>query len=427
MKVKKNYLVLLGLVVLLLFGGCGDNEKKAENEKITTSTEERSGEDFKSDEDTTRSEDENATTPNVDETSNKNLETSGEETITQINAEVTTQKKSENTNSQTTPWQPATTSATAYVPQPTTTSAIQPTTTKAAAEDETVNSGTYTSDAGNIGMTHPIISTAGCTEDAAATKIVTELITSNMSQEQKVRALHDYLIRHTTYDESALSRETYATEPIHNAVGALVNRLAVCDGYAKAFKLLCNKAGIQCEVVLGEASDGAGNIIGHAWNVVMVDGLWYQIDVTFDDPLISNKTAAEYEAGDNLSYDYYLITDAIIYVDHTPDSPNTVNKCTSTKYVNTENMVYSQADVETVLYNLVKTKGIATEYSVVLHCTKGQVDTIINTYLDNALRNVIQKCVNEFQKGASSTSLSIKSGGNGAYDSLTLKLTVTWN
>ena len=60
----------------------------------------------------------------------------------------------------------------------------------------------------------------------------------------------------------------------HTAYGALVNKEAVCEGYAKAYKLLMDAMGIPCDVVINEE---------HAWNVVCLEGKWYLVDVTNDD------------------------------------------------------------------------------------------------------------------------------------------------
>ena len=83
----------------------------------------------------------------------------------------------------------------------------------------------------------------------------------------KVLAAHEYLRNHTDYSDSG----TYL---VHAAYGALVNKESVCEGYAKAYKLLLNAMGIECDVVINA---------GHAWNTVCLDGQWYLVDVTNND------------------------------------------------------------------------------------------------------------------------------------------------
>ena len=86
----------------------------------------------------------------------------------------------------------------------------------------------------------------------------------------RVLVLHDHLVRTVTYDVSAPRR--------HSASGALLDGRAVCDGYAAAFCLLAEAAGIPCLTVTGE-KDG----IPHAWNLVNPDGTWYHMDCAADD------------------------------------------------------------------------------------------------------------------------------------------------
>lgn len=80
--------------------------------------------------------------------------------------------------------------------------------------------------------------------------------------------LHDHLASTCQYDLDA--------ELCHETAGALVYRRAVCDGIAKAYKLLCDLAGIRCMVVTGSKGEL------HAWNVVEVAGHWAHVDVTND-------------------------------------------------------------------------------------------------------------------------------------------------
>lgn len=145
----------------------------------------------------------------------------------------------------------------------------------------------------------------------AAQKVSASIITSSMGEYDKVKAIHDYLINFNTYQETG-SRS-------HDAISALVDGKSVCDGYAKAFKLLCYLNGIDCVRVCGSA--GGGN---HAWNKVKVNGAWYNIDVTWDDPVSSRPV---------LRYDYFLISDSALSKDHhwtqyahLPTAPNSYTK-----------------------------------------------------------------------------------------------------
>lgn len=85
--------------------------------------------------------------------------------------------------------------------------------------------------------------------------------------------LHDWLLERCVYEKGA--------PHAHDAVGALVLGRAVCDGIARAYKFLCDRAGIPCALVTGydRASDG-----GHAWNAIYVAGRWSHVDPTDDLP-----------------------------------------------------------------------------------------------------------------------------------------------
>lgn len=116
-------------------------------------------------------------------------------------------------------------------------------------------------------------------------------------------AIHDYIISVCEYDESVTSDYTSRT-PNDNGVfdvyGALVNRKAVCEGYARAFELLCNAVGINCVNIIGESH---GEL--HMWNAVELGGDYYYVDVTWDDT-----------KDDALKYDYFNINEEQLCIDH---------------------------------------------------------------------------------------------------------------
>lgn len=127
--------------------------------------------------------------------------------------------------------------------------------------------------------------------------------TAGMSDYDKVRAFHDFLIRHVTYTLEGSSMD------ISSAYGALLNGRALCQGYSQAFSLLCNLAGVDNCYVVGFAKEN------HMWNKVQINGKWYQTDVTWDDPDFDGPL-------DTILYDYMNVTDAdlasrTVYVPHT--------------------------------------------------------------------------------------------------------------
>lgn len=103
----------------------------------------------------------------------------------------------------------------------------------------------------------------------------------------------------------------------------ILYNLAVCEGYAKAFSALCYKAGIQTEYVIGR-----GNNSSHGWNLVRVDGVWYQIDVTWDS---NNTTVRNNEA--NIYYKYFLLPDNVMEEDHTAQTYTNYHSCDDSRYI----------------------------------------------------------------------------------------------
>lgn len=118
-------------------------------------------------------------------------------------------------------------------------------------------------------------------------EIIAEIITEDMSEQEKELAINQYLCDTITYDEDALANAEkynymYTDEEFNdsfNAYGALINGKCVCAGYAAAFRLLSEEAGLQAIVVTGFL-DGS---LAHAWNKVRIDGEWQIVDVTNND------------------------------------------------------------------------------------------------------------------------------------------------
>ncbi len=92
---------------------------------------------------------------------------------------------------------------------------------------------------------------------------------------QRELLLHDWLAAHCTYDQDG--EDTPAES--YTAYGALVKNKAVCEGYTRAMQWLLLQSGMQSTPAIGEDLDGES----HMWNVVMVDGAPYHLDVTWND------------------------------------------------------------------------------------------------------------------------------------------------
>lgn len=126
---------------------------------------------------------------------------------------------------------------------------------------------------------------------------VTAATKSLSSQFEAELYIHDFICNNTAYNING--------KYIYSAYGALVDKNAVCEGYSKAFALLCSKAGINSFLVRGVSKEQ-----NHMWNTVNIDNAWYNIDVTWDDQNING----------NPTYSYFNLTDAELNIDHTPAS-----------------------------------------------------------------------------------------------------------
>lgn len=129
-------------------------------------------------------------------------------------------------------------------------------------------------------------------------------ITPGMSDYDKVKYLHDYVVTHCNYDDKC-------PQP-YSAYGCLVQGRCVCEGYTKAMLALCDKAGIKAIPVVGKAAE-TGDYQGHIWNKISISDKWYNFDVTWDDP--TGEMGEKY-----IRYDYFGLTDKQMERNHTPDN-----------------------------------------------------------------------------------------------------------
>ena len=117
-------------------------------------------------------------------------------------------------------------------------------------------------------------------QDAAILEVcrqaLEEMLRDGMTPAEQELAVHDWIIDHAAYDES----HTFPNRS--HPYGLLVEGQAICMGYANTFQLFMDLLDIPCVTVIG-ASGGSRE--DHAWNLVQLDGDWYAVDTTWDDPL----------------------------------------------------------------------------------------------------------------------------------------------
>ena len=127
---------------------------------------------------------------------------------------------------------------------------------------------------------------SGLTEQDAAVYAVCreafqQVITEGMTDYEKERALHDWLLDQGEYDYTAYDTPDHVGLPHNrNPYGMLVEGYGICLGYAKSFELLARMADLECITVVGAAFRSTGS---HAWNMVRLEGEWYCVDATWND------------------------------------------------------------------------------------------------------------------------------------------------
>lgn len=117
-------------------------------------------------------------------------------------------------------------------------------------------------------------------------EILAQIITSKMTDEEKEKKIHTYICNTVVYDD------TYET---YTAYDALFKGKTVCMGYSLLAYRMFTEAGLESRMVIGTALGG-----GHAWDMVKINKEWYQVDVTWDDPL--------YGTEQDISYSLYNLT-----------------------------------------------------------------------------------------------------------------------
>ncbi len=113
----------------------------------------------------------------------------------------------------------------------------------------------------------------------AAEAVLDEMLTDGMSDYEKEVALYLWVVYHVDYDWAHNDSRKKMDPDSPNPYGALVNRKAICVGFATTVQLLMDMAGVECVTVVGAAFRSTED---HAWNMVRLNGDWYCVDATWD-------------------------------------------------------------------------------------------------------------------------------------------------
>lgn len=214
--------------------------------------------------------------------------------------------------------------------------------------------------------------------DFAASTIIGEL-PENASDFEKIVHFHDRIVTSCAFSKDM--------PHVNSAYGVLVTGYGQCEGYAAAMSLLCGKAGIPCYIVYGENDEGAS----HAWNKIMLDGYWYNVDCTWDDPIL------QHDNPDFVRHDYLLVKDSEIEgITHfTDELYRGLPPCTGSElnfFSGSGLMFGTAADGIASLEKQIKAVGLSgkREVEVRFDNETAYLDAINTLFAENEMKNMIE-------------------------------------
>ena len=128
----------------------------------------------------------------------------------------------------------------------------------------------------------------------------------NFSDIEKEKYVHDFICENVRYDKL---KKPYS----HEIIGPLGQGVGVCEGIAKAVKVLLDALGVWCMIAICGNNPEKGIKYRHTWNIVKIGGTYYHLDATFDNTLGKHSFGAK-----EIRYDYFNLDDKNIFRDHEP-------------------------------------------------------------------------------------------------------------
>ena len=126
-----------------------------------------------------------------------------------------------------------------------------------------------------------------------------------LSEWEKEKYVHDFICQNVHYDKL---KKAYS----HEIIGPLGQGVGVCEGIAKAVKVLLDALGVWCVIAICGNNPEKGIKYRHTWNIVRIGGAYYHLDATFD------NTLGKSDKVEDIRYDYFNLDDGHIFKDHEP-------------------------------------------------------------------------------------------------------------
>jgi transglutaminase-like putative cysteine protease len=150
-------------------------------------------------------------------------------------------------------------------------------------------------------------------QDETSVAAVAQYIRSRESDPfRRVKALHDWVVTRLEYDHASI---VPGQRKPQDANSVFQSRIGVCEGYARLLVELGRQTGDDIVYLSGDVREEFGDAapVGHAWNAAKIDGRWYLIDATWDDPVDERKRSLGYRT------DYLFIPPEVAIWNHFPD------------------------------------------------------------------------------------------------------------
>lgn len=201
-------------------------------------------------------------------------------------------------------------------------------------------------------------------------------ISAEDSEYNKILYVYEYIVDTVDYDLEAPDNQ--------NIYSVFIHRRSVCAGYSKAAQYLRERLGVFCTYVTGITSGGQN----HAWNLVMCEGDYYYLDVTWGDPVFQAAEGEEVSQFENISYDFMCCDDAELFKNHTPDDDAKLPACTkmNRNYYMMNNMYYETYDSSVVLQRMNDVISAGGNPVVI----KFSDDALYNQAHDDVFQNVVK-------------------------------------
>lgn len=250
----------------------------------------------------------------------------------------------------------------------------------------------------NISYLYP--ANAVCQMENSIEKTISQIISKvNSSQSSSIYAkcklLHNYFAKKVNYNYQALA-DPFANPDAFNIVGVFLQKKAVCEGISKAYKILCDRLGIDCLIIHGQSLHySTKQNIEHAWNIVKLPAGFVHVDVTWDLGISQNLKM--------YCYDYFFVSDKEIRQDHQycsypqcelESSYFDVTKRKMTSLSQLERFVEKKAIERKAIYFKIGQNSLLDRYK------KSDIQSLVGKIISNTLKTGItfQLSVNETQK-----------------------------